>query len=53
MPLPATLTLETPVPHIPDTLTYGDSLELNVSLLSALEQCNLDKATIKSIDANK
>ncbi|WP_435890596.1 Rz1-like lysis system protein LysC [Escherichia coli] len=53
IPLPATLTLETPVPHIPDTLTYGDSLELNVSLLSALEQCNLDKATIKNIDANK
>ncbi|KAA3570070.1 Rz1-like lysis system protein LysC [Citrobacter freundii] len=37
----------------PNTLTYGDSLKLNVSLLSALEQCNLDKATIKSIDANK
>ncbi len=53
IPLPATLTLETPVPHIPDTLTYGDSPELNVSLLSALEQCNFDKATIKSIDANK
>ncbi|HHZ9931257.1 TPA: Rz1-like lysis system protein LysC, partial [Escherichia coli] len=34
-PLPPSLTSDTPVPFIPNPLTYGASLELNVSLLSA------------------
>lgn len=50
VPLPANLTAETQQPAIPDPLTYGASLELNVSLLSALGQCNLDKADIKRIE---
>ena len=50
VPLPANLTSETAQPAIPDTLTYGASLDLNVSLLSALGQCNLDKADIKRIE---
>ncbi|WP_440132495.1 Rz1-like lysis system protein LysC [Escherichia coli] len=32
-PLPPSLTSDTPVPFIPNPLTYGASLELNVSLL--------------------
>lgn len=48
---PASLTAETPQPFIPDPLTYGASLDLNVSLLSALGQCNQDKADIRAIDA--
>ncbi|MFY9995051.1 MAG: peptidase [Leclercia sp.] len=50
MPLPANLTAETEQPAIPDPLTYGASLDLNVSLLSALGQCNIDKAAIREID---
>ncbi|QBX80196.1 peptidase [Citrobacter tructae] len=50
LPLPANLTAETPQPAIPDPLTYGASLDLNVSLLSALGQCNLDKAAVRQID---
>jgi hypothetical protein len=36
VPLPASLTADTPQPEIPDNLTWGQSLDLNVSLLSAL-----------------
>ncbi|RSB61520.1 peptidase [Atlantibacter subterranea] len=50
VPLPAQLTAETPQPAIPDPLTYGASLDLNVSLLSALGQCNIDKASIRKIE---
>ncbi|EPV0056044.1 Rz1-like lysis system protein LysC [Escherichia coli] len=51
--LPTSLTSETPVPFIPNPLTYGASLELNVSLLSALANCNRDKADIRKIDAER
>ncbi|WP_434219920.1 hypothetical protein [Escherichia coli] len=37
-PLSTTLTSETPIPIIPSPLTYGASLDLNASLLSALGQ---------------
>lgn len=50
VPLPANLTAETPQPAIPDPLTYGASLDLNVSLLSALGTCNRDKRDIKDIE---
>ncbi|MDK2579435.1 peptidase [Citrobacter portucalensis] len=53
VPLPANLTTETPQPVIPDPLTYGASLDLNVSLLSTLGQCNLDKAGIRSIEERR
>ncbi|HFK5269858.1 TPA: peptidase [Escherichia coli] len=49
-PLPANLTAETPQPVIPDPLTYGGSLDLNVSLLSALGQCNRDKVDLREIN---
>ncbi|MGS3749276.1 rz1 lytic protein [Escherichia coli] len=52
-PLPASLTSDTPVPFIPNPLTYGASLELNVSLLSALGQCNIDKAGVRSIEMRR
>lgn len=50
VPLPSSLTTETPQPYIPDPLTYGASLDLNVSLLSALGQCNADKASLAKIE---
>ncbi len=53
VPLPANLTAETPQPAIPDPLTYRDSLDLNVSLLSVLAACNRDKADIRKIEAEK
>ncbi|WP_244207871.1 peptidase [Citrobacter gillenii] len=53
VPLPANLTSETAQPAIPDPLTYGESLDLNVSLLSALGQCNIDKAGIRKIEEHR
>ena len=50
---PASLTTETPQPFIPDPLTYGASLDLNVNLLSALGQCNRDKADIRTIEQSR
>ncbi|WP_420480546.1 Rz1-like lysis system protein LysC, partial [Escherichia coli] len=40
-------------PAIPEPLTYGDSLDLNVSLLSALGQCNRDKADIWKVELSR
>ncbi|WMY75406.1 peptidase [Buttiauxella selenatireducens] len=48
--IPASLTAETPQPFIPDPLTYGASLDLNVSLLAALGMCNRDKADIRKVE---
>ncbi|EUL31946.1 hypothetical protein P851_03413 [Klebsiella aerogenes UCI 48] len=53
VPLPASLTAETPQPAIPDNLTWGESLDLNVSLLSALGQCNRDKADIRRAEEQR
>ncbi|CAM8222414.1 Peptidase [Klebsiella michiganensis] len=53
VPLPASLTTETPQPEIPDNLTWGQSLDLNVSLLSALGQCNRDKADIRQAEKKR
>ncbi|MEB0934756.1 peptidase [Citrobacter freundii] len=53
VPLPANLTTETAQPAIPDPLTYGASLDLNVSLLSALGQCNIDKGSIRNIEEHR
>ncbi|EMN0593153.1 hypothetical protein REW02_001765 [Klebsiella aerogenes] len=40
-------------PEIPDSMTWGQSLNLNVSLLSALGQCNRDKADIKKAEQQR
>ncbi|TCC59845.1 peptidase [Citrobacter braakii] len=53
VPLPENLTAETQQPVIPEPLTYGASLDLNVSLLSALGQCNIDKAAIRKIEESR
>ncbi|MDM3222469.1 peptidase [Citrobacter sp. Cf088] len=53
VPLPTNLTSDTAQPAIPDPLTYGASLDLNVSLLSALGQCNTDKASIRAIEDHR
>ncbi len=52
-PVPSNLTAETPQPYIPDSLTYGASLDLNVSLLGALGMCNRDKADIRTIEQSR
>lgn len=51
--IPANLLAETPQPVIPNPLTYGDSLSLNVSLLSALGLCNRDKSDLRRLGEQK
>ncbi|EPC5867678.1 Rz1-like lysis system protein LysC [Escherichia coli] len=53
VPLPTNLIAETSQPVIPEPLTFEGSLDLNVSLLSALGQCNLDKASIRRIEQSR
>ncbi|HID4318823.1 TPA: Rz1-like lysis system protein LysC [Escherichia coli] len=53
VPLPASLTDETPQPDLPDPFTWRASLNLNVALLSALAQCNRDKADIRTFEKNR
>lgn len=53
VPLPTNLTAETPQPPIPDPMSYGASLDLNVSLLLALGKCNFDKASIRDIEVDR
>lgn len=53
VPLPASLMVETPQPEIPDSMTWGQSLNFNVSLLSALGQCNRDKADIRQAEKKR
>ncbi|WP_460299976.1 Rz1-like lysis system protein LysC [Klebsiella pneumoniae] len=53
VPLPVNLTAETPYPAIPDPMSWGQSLDLNVNLLSALGQCNRDKADIREAEKKR
>ncbi|MDE8556102.1 hypothetical protein PZO64_07175 [Pantoea vagans] len=53
VPIPASLTADCPIPLIPDPLTWGTSLELNERLLTALENCNSDKAAIRKIEVQR
>ena len=53
VPLSTELTADTPVPAVPDPLTWGASLDLNTHLLSALGQCNADKAGIRRVELKR
>ncbi|WP_447337119.1 Rz1-like lysis system protein LysC [Klebsiella variicola] len=50
--IPAT-TADTPIPGMEVPFTWQDSLELNAKLYSALGQCNLDKAGIRSVEKGR
>lgn len=51
VPVPAGLLAECPIPQIPDAFTWGDSLELNEKLLTALMACNRDKTALRKIES--
>ncbi|WP_423139584.1 Rz1-like lysis system protein LysC [Pantoea ananatis] len=51
--MPVSLTADCPVPEIPEPFTWGSSLELNERLLTALENCNSDKAAIRQIELTR
>ncbi|WP_422387643.1 Rz1-like lysis system protein LysC [Erwinia aphidicola] len=53
LPIPASLLSECPVPDIPRTMTYGDSVLLNFRLLDSLDECNGKLRAISKIDENR
>ncbi|WP_430438606.1 Rz1-like lysis system protein LysC [Pantoea eucalypti] len=50
VPIPATLLADCEVPQIPDPFTWGKSLELNERFMTAIQNCNKDKAAIREIE---
>jgi len=52
-PIPESLLIECPIPEIPEGFTWGNSLELNERLLTALNNCNNDKAAIQKIEQSR
>ncbi|HAS1785270.1 TPA: rz1 lytic protein [Enterobacter cloacae] len=53
VPISADLTAETPIPGMVVPFTWQASLELNAQLITALGQCNLDKAAIRKIEKER
>ncbi|EPF5075274.1 Rz1-like lysis system protein LysC [Yersinia enterocolitica] len=53
VPIPASLLSDCIPPEIPEILTWGNSLLLNDTLLTVIEQCNADKASIRKIEESR
>jgi len=53
VPIAENITADTPVPDVPEQMTWGQSLDLTIHLLSALGQCNRDKADIRAIELER
>ncbi|WP_272659574.1 MULTISPECIES: Rz1-like lysis system protein LysC [Providencia] len=53
VPIPAHLLNDCLPEYIPETFPWGDSLLINESLLTVIEQCNLDKKAIREIEAKR
>ncbi|MGX2017624.1 Rz1-like lysis system protein LysC [Providencia rettgeri] len=51
VPIPAHLLNDCLPEYIPEIFPWGDSLLINESLLTVIEQCNLDKKAIREIEA--
>ncbi|MGK0705141.1 Rz1-like lysis system protein LysC [Yokenella regensburgei] len=49
-PIPANLLIDCVVPDIPEKMTFGDSVNLNVALLLSIENCNGQLDAIKQIE---
>ncbi|MGM7910498.1 Rz1-like lysis system protein LysC [Yersinia enterocolitica] len=53
VPIPASLLSDCTPPKIQEVLTWGNSLLLNDTLLTVIEQCNADKASIRQIEEKR
>ncbi|WP_445394697.1 Rz1-like lysis system protein LysC [Yersinia aleksiciae] len=51
--MPTSLLSDCMPPEIPEVLTWGNSLLLNETLLTVIEQCNADKASIRQIEQSR
>jgi hypothetical protein len=41
------------VPEVPEQMTFGDSLQLNVALLLSIENCNGQLEAIREIESSR
>ncbi|EPM2821218.1 Rz1-like lysis system protein LysC [Yersinia enterocolitica] len=53
VPIPTSLLSDCIPPEVPEILTWGNSLLLNDTLLTVIEQCNADKASIRKIEQSR
>ncbi|EPI9097423.1 Rz1-like lysis system protein LysC [Yersinia enterocolitica] len=53
VPIPASLLSDCVPPEMPEILTWGNSLLINDTLLTVIEQCNADKASIRQIEQSR
>ncbi|PNM24620.1 Rz1 lytic protein [Yersinia enterocolitica] len=53
VPIPISLLSDCMPPDIPNTMTWGQSVELNEDMLAVIEQCNADKASIRQIEEKR
>nr|WP_246107229.1 peptidase [Yersinia kristensenii] len=53
IPIPSSLLSDCLPPDISNTMTWGQSVELNEDLLTVIEQCNADKASIRQIESTR
>ncbi|WP_420921644.1 Rz1-like lysis system protein LysC [Citrobacter braakii] len=52
-PIPGNLLIDCVVPNIPDGMTFGDSVLLNISLLLSIEKCNGQLSAIREIESSR
>ena len=53
VPIPAQLTVDCPLPVIPDELTYGGAILLLADAMKSIADCNHDKRAIREIEAER
>ncbi|MFZ4835777.1 Rz1-like lysis system protein LysC [Rouxiella sp. Mn2063] len=52
-PVPANLLIDCVVPEVPDSMTFGDSVQLNIALLLSIENCNGQLEALREIEASR
>ncbi|WP_425332244.1 Rz1-like lysis system protein LysC [Lelliottia amnigena] len=52
-PIPANLLIDCVVPDIPDGMTFGASVQLNIELLLSIENCNGQLSAIRQIEKSR
>ncbi|MHA3924560.1 Rz1-like lysis system protein LysC [Klebsiella oxytoca] len=53
VPIPANLLTDCYVPQIPDVMTFGDSVQMNITLLLSIENCNGQMQAIRQIESSR
>ncbi|MGP8854684.1 Rz1-like lysis system protein LysC [Enterobacter asburiae] len=52
-PIPANLLIDCVVPEVPEQMTFGGSVQLNVALLLSIENCNGQLDAIRQIEEQR